>query len=114
METCVPKEYHDFFMDISETAMFDEYIRGKVVGAFKNVEILESKNGVMLIHCRKKSISTSSMKQKSDQSPRSSDVSKPFTPTSNEAGKHNLILLIQKEYARSEPAPCTKFESEFP
>ena len=88
METCVPKEYHDFFMDISETAMFDEYIRGKVVGAFKNVEIVESKNGVMLIHCRKKSVSTSSMKQRPDLSPRSSDISKPFTPIPHETGKH--------------------------
>ena len=56
MESCVPPEYHDFFMEISQTAMFDEYIRGKVVGAFKNVEIVESKNGLMLIH-RKKSLS---------------------------------------------------------
>ena len=56
MESCVPPEYHEFFMEISQTAMFDEYIRGKVVGAFKNVEIVESKNGFMLIH-RKKSLS---------------------------------------------------------
>ena len=60
MESCVPPEYHDFFMEISQTAMFDEYIRGKVVGAFKNVEIVESKNGLMLIH-RKKSLSAAAV-----------------------------------------------------
>ena len=57
-EACVPPKYHDFFKAISETAMFDEYVRSKVVGSFRNVEILENKKGLMLIH-RKKSRSSS-------------------------------------------------------
>ena len=54
MVSCLPETYHGFFTALSETAMFDEYVRNKIVGAFKNVEIVDNKQGFMIIH-RKKS-----------------------------------------------------------
>lgn len=77
MNLHVPETHREFFQEISETAMFDEYIRSRVLGSFRNIEITSSQKCGKVLHLkRKKSSRTSSVRQRASSSASSIKVMK--------------------------------------